>query len=157
MAAWALSTAPSTRSQHELVFVFQNGPGPAVNNVQLGSKGRYRTNVWSYPGANSLHAGRAEQLAMHPTVKPVALVADAILDCSRQSGLVLDPFVGSGTTILAAERTGRRARAMEIDPHYVDVAIRRWQDRTGQEATLATDGCSFAVVAAARSTPDAGR
>lgn len=135
------------RSQHELVFVFQNGPGKAINNVELGSKGRYRTNVWSYPGANSLHAERAEQLAMHPTVKPVALVADAILDCSHRGGLVLDPFAGSGTTILAAERTGRRARAIEIDPLYVDVAIRRWQDRTGQQAMLAGDGRSFAEVA----------
>ena len=138
------------RSQHELVWVFQNGTGRAINNVELGAKGRYRTNVWNYPGLNSLHPGRAGQLAMHPTVKPVALVADAILDCSRRGGLVLDPFAGSGTTIMAAERTGRRGCGIEIDPAYADVAVRRWQERTRRTAVLAGDGRSFAEVAAAR-------
>ena len=130
--------------------MFQNGTGRAINNVELGAKGRYRTNVWNYPGLNSLHPGRAGQLAMHPTVKPVALVADAILDCSRRGGLVLDPFAGSGTTIMAAERTGRRGCGIEIDPAYADVAVRRWQERTRRTAVLAGDGRSFAEVAAAR-------
>lgn len=134
------------RSQHELVWVFQNGPGRVVNNVELGATGRYRTNVWSYPGLTSMGRGRDKQLAMHPTVKPVALVADAILDCSRRGDLVLDPFAGSGTTILAAHRTGRRAACVEIDPAYADVALRRWQQATGQEAVLAASGRSFAEV-----------
>jgi 16S rRNA G966 N2-methylase RsmD len=138
------------RSQHELVWVFQNGPGRAINNVQLGANGRYRTNVWHYPGLSSFRSGRDQQLEMHPTVKPVALVADAMLDCSRRGGIVLDPFAGSGTTIIAAQRTGRRGFAMEIDPVYVDVAIRRWQEVTGQQAVLATHGRTFTEVAAAR-------
>jgi DNA modification methylase len=92
---------------------------------------------------NTLKPGRLDELAMHPTVKPVALVADAIKDCSRRNGLVLDPFDGSGTILIAAERTGRRARAMEIDPHYVDVAVKRWQDYTGKLAVLAVTGQTF--------------
>jgi hypothetical protein len=103
------------RSKHELVFVWKNGRAPHVNNFELGQNGRSRTNVWDYAGVNSLKAGRLDELAMHPTVKPVALVADAIRDCSRRNGLVLDPFVGSGTTLIAAERTGRKARALEVD------------------------------------------
>jgi len=134
------------RSQHELVGVFQNGPGKSVNNVQLGGLGRYRTNVWSYPGMNSFQQGRDELLEMHPTVKPVALVADAILDCSRPNDVVLDPFMGSGTTILAAERTRRRAFGIEIDPTYIDVAIRRWQERTNQAAVLHGDGRTFDTI-----------
>jgi hypothetical protein len=104
------------RSKHELVFVFKAGTAPHINNVALGKHGRYRTNVWDYPGVNSLKAGRLEELALHPTVKPVALVADAILDCSNRGGLVLDCFLGSGTTLIAAEKTGRRAAGMELDP-----------------------------------------
>ena len=96
------------RSQHELVFVFKSGSAPHINNVELGKHGRYRTNVWSYAGANSVQPTATSDLAMHPTVKPVALVADAILDCSKRNGLVLDAFGGSGTTLVAAERTGRR-------------------------------------------------
>jgi DNA modification methylase len=92
---------------------------------------------------NTLKPGRLDELAMHPTVKPVGLVADAIKDCSRRNGLVLDPFAGSGTVLIAAERTGRRARAMEIDPHYVDVAVKRWQDYTGKSAVLAATGQAF--------------
>jgi len=139
------------RSKHEFVCVFKSGREPHLNNVQLGRFGRYRTNVWDYPGVNSLHEGRMEELAMHPTVKPVALVADAILDCSRRGDLVLDPFVGSGTTIIAAERTTRRARAIEIDPHYCDVAIRRWQDFTGEPAIHQTSRLSFQEMADKRS------
>ena len=110
------------RSRHELVFVWKNGSAPHINTFELGQFGRSRSNVWDYPGVNSLKPNRLEELAMHPTVKPVALVADAIKDCSRRNDLVLDPFAGSGTVLIAAERTGRRAAALEIDPHYVDVA-----------------------------------
>ena len=130
------------RSKHELVFVWKNGTAPHINNFELGQHGRHRTNVWDYAGVNTLRAGRLEELAMHPTVKPVALVADAIKDVSaRQS--VLDPFAGSGTVLIAAERTGRKARALEIDPAYVDVAIRRWQTYTGKSAVLAETGETF--------------
>lgn len=131
------------RSKHELVFVFKNGSAPHINNFGLGQHGRYRTNVWDYAGVNSLKADRDEELAMHPTVKPVAMVADAIRDCSRRGGIVLDAFSGSGTTIIAAEQTGRRARAIELDPRYVDVAIRRWQQLTGGSAKLVGTDSSF--------------
>jgi DNA modification methylase len=140
------------RSQHELVFVWKSGTEPHINNFELGQHGRNRTNVWSYPGITSMRRGRLEQLAMHPTVKPVALVADAIKDCSRRGGLVLDPFCGSGTILIAAERTGRKARAMEIDPHYVDVAIRRWQAYTGKSAVLAGSDETFETVEEQRSS-----
>jgi hypothetical protein len=113
------------RSQHELVFVFKAGNGPHINNVELGKHGRYRTNIWSYPGINSFGKDRDAELALHPTVKPVKLVADAILDCSKRGGIVLDPFAGSGTTLVAAERTGRRGYGIELDPLYIDVIIRR--------------------------------
>lgn len=122
------------RSQHELVFVFKSGEGPHINNVQLGKHGRYRTNVWEYPGVNSLHKDRMEELSFHPTVKPINLVADAIRDCSKRRGIILDPFGGSGTTLLAAERTGRQARLIELDPHYCDVIVKRWEKMTGQTA-----------------------
>ena len=131
------------RSKHELVFVFKNGSAPHINNVELGKHGRYRTNVWDYPGQSSLHGQRDKELAMHPTVKPLAMVSDAILDCSHRGGLVLDPFGGSGTTLIAAEKTGRQARLMEIEPRYVDVTIRRWQEQTGKEAIHAKSGKSF--------------
>lgn len=120
------------RSKHELVFVFKKGEEPHVNNVNLGAAGRYRTNVWDYPGVNSF-SGR-DDLDMHPTVKPVSLVADAIRDCSHRGGIVLDPFGGSGTTLIAAERTKRKARLIEIDPHYCDTTVRRWQALTGGTA-----------------------
>lgn len=131
------------RSKHEFVFVFKHGTEPHINNVELGKHGRYRTNVWDYPGQSSSHADRDEELAMHPTVKPVALVADAILDCSDRNDLVLDPFGGSGTTLLAAERTGRRARLIELDPRYVDVTIRRWQLLTGKGSVHVESGRTF--------------
>lgn len=133
------------RSKHELVFVFKNGAAAHINNFGLGEKGRYRTNVWDYAGVNSLKKGRDEELAMHPTVKPVAMVADAIRDCSNRNGLVLDVFSGSGTTIIAAERTGRRCYAMELDPLYADVAIRRWQAETGLEAINLKHDASFEI------------
>jgi DNA modification methylase len=113
------------RSQHELIFVFKNGHAPHINNVELGRHGRYRTNVWTYAGMNAFGADRDNELALHPTVKPLDLVADAILDCSDRGGLVLDAFAGSGTTLLAAEKTGRRGYGIELDPHYCDVIVRR--------------------------------
>jgi DNA modification methylase len=134
------------RSKHELVLAFKKGGAPHINNFELGQHGRYRSNVWDYPGISSLRAGRAEQLAMHPTVKPVAMIADAIRDCSKRGGIVLDAFSGSGTTIMAAEQTGRHARAVEFDQHYVDVAVRRWQSETGQQAILEGTGMTFAAM-----------
>jgi DNA modification methylase len=133
------------RSQHELVFVFKNGKSPHRNNVQLGQFGRSRTNVWNYPGANSFSRSSSEGdlLALHPTVKPVAMVGDAIMDCSARGDVVLDPFLGSGTTLVAAERTGRICCALELDPAYVDTAVRRWQAFTGEVAYRLADGQSF--------------
>ncbi|WP_108811841.1 DNA methyltransferase [Sphingorhabdus sp. Alg231-15] len=122
------------RSKHELIFAFKSGSAKHINNFELGQHGRYRTNVWDYAGINSLKEGRDEELAMHPTVKPTQLVADAILDCSKRGGIILDAFSGSGTTIIAAEQTGRHCRAIELDPHYCDVAIKRWQSMTGKQA-----------------------
>jgi DNA modification methylase len=138
------------RSKHELIAVFKKGTAPHINNFGLGAKGRYRTNVLDYPGVNSLHPARRGDLELHPTTKPVALVADLMRDCSRRNGIILDPFGGSGTTILAAERTGRIARLIELDPLYVDTAIRRWEKITGIPARLGTSGLSFEQVAAER-------
>ena len=148
------------RSKHELVFAWKSGTAAHINNVELGQHGRNRTNVWEYAGITSMRRGRLEELAMHPTVKPVALVADAIKDCSRRHGIVLDPFAGSGTILVAAERTGRRARALEIDPVFVDVAIRRWQCFTGKSATLADTTRTFEAIEQERTgggAPDATR
>lgn len=130
------------RSQHELIAVYKNGRAKHINNFGLGESGRHRSNVWPYAGMNTLTRERMEELQLHPTVKPVALVADAIRDCSKRGGIILDPFCGSGTTILAAEITGRRAFTLEIDPAYVDVAIRRWQRVTG-EVAVRQDGVRF--------------
>jgi hypothetical protein len=134
------------RSKHELVFIWKSGTAPHINTFELGQYGRSRSNVWEYAGVNSLKPGRLEELAMHPTVKPVALVADAIKDCSRRNDLVLDPFAGSGTVLIAAERTGRKARALEIDPRYVDVAVRRWENYAGKAAVLSATGGTFEEV-----------
>jgi DNA modification methylase len=138
------------RSQHEMVFVFKNGTAPHINNVELGKHGRYRTNIWTYAGANTFSATREADLAMHPTVKPVALVADAILDCSRRKGIVLDAFAGSGTTLVAAERTGRRGYGIELDPLYCDTILRRVSAIAKVEARLLATGQTFDEVAAAR-------
>lgn len=138
------------RSRHEEVFVFKNGKSAHINNVQLGRYGRNRTNVWNYPGANGFaRKNSIDDFDSHPTVKPVRLVEDAILDSTHRSDVVLDPFLGSGTTILAAERTGRRGFGIELDPVHVDTAIRRWERMTGQKA-LNHDGLSFEEVAASR-------
>jgi DNA modification methylase len=138
------------RSKHELIAVFKNGAAQHINNFGLGSIGRYRANVLDYPSVNCLHPARRGELDLHPTVKPVALVADLIRDCSRRNGIILDPFGGSGTTILAAERTGRVARAIELDPLYVDVAIRRWERITDISAKHAKTGLTFSETAAKR-------
>jgi DNA modification methylase len=122
------------RSQHEFVFVFKTGTARHINNFGMGGGGRYRTNVWDYPGLTGFGSSRDEELTMHPTVKPVALVADAIRDCSHRGDLVLDAFGGSGTTMLAADTCGRRARLIEADPLYCDTIIRRFEKATGQRA-----------------------
>jgi DNA modification methylase len=140
------------RSKHELVFVFKLGTAPHINTFGLGDTGRYRTNVWNYPGISSLSAKRSEELAMHPTVKPVALVADAIRDCSKRGDIVLDAFGGSGTTLIAAEKTGRRARLIEYDPHYCDTILRRFEAVTGKQAVLLESGETFEDVAERRKT-----
>lgn len=133
------------RSQHELVFVFRNGKEKHRNNVQLGRFGRNRTNIWQYPTINSLSktGDEGNLLALHPTVKPVALVADALLDCSAPGDVVLDAFLGSGSTLIAAERTGRSCYGIELDPVYVDTAIQRWQRYTGAHAIDAASGRRF--------------
>lgn len=136
------------RSRHELVLAFKKGKAAHINNFELGQRGRYRTNVWEYAGLNSGGASRLEELALHPTVKPVALLADAMLDCSHRNGIVLDAFGGSGSTMIAAERTGRRARLVELDPIYVDRAVRRWQAFAGENAVHAETGRTFAEHAA---------
>ena len=137
------------RSQHELVFVFKSGTAPHINNVELGKHGRYRTNVWSYAGVNSF-GGDRDDLSLHPTVKPVAMVADAIRDCSHRKAIVLDAFAGSGTTLIAAEKTGRRGYGIEIDPAYCDVTIRRLHAVCGLDAVLDATGQPFAEVEALR-------
>lgn len=138
------------RSKHELVCVFKIGANAHINNFGLGDTGRYRTNVWDYPGISSLGAGRAEALEMHPTVKPTALVADAIRDCSHRGDLILDPFAGSGTTLVAAETCGRSARLIEYDPIYCDVIIRRYERLTGKQTLLADGGSSFGDLESSR-------
>jgi DNA modification methylase len=136
------------RSQHEFVFVFKSQKGSHRNNIQLGQYGRNRTNVWNYPCANSFSRSGDEGnlLALHPTVKPAALVGDAIMDCTERGAIVLDSFLGSGTTVIAAERTGRRCYGLEIDPRYVDTIVRRWQAFTRDVAIHSETGRSFAEI-----------
>jgi DNA modification methylase len=145
------------RSQHELVLVFKQGRSAHRNNVQLGQFGRNRSNVWHYPGVNSFARCGEEGnlLALHPTVKPVAMVADAVLDCSVRGEIVLDAFLGSGTTVIAAERTGRRCFALELDAGHVDTSVRRWQAQTGGSARHAASGRSFDDLACEAEAADA--
>ena len=153
LCVWAKGNAGQGsfyRNEHELVGVFVIGEDPHRNNVQLGRFGRNRSNLWQYAGVNSFGAGRDEALSMHPTVKPVAMIADAIRDCTSRGDTVLDPFLGSGTTLIAAEKTGRRCCGLEYEPAYVDVAVRRWQAFTKADATLEGDGRTFDEIAAAR-------
>lgn len=139
------------RSKHELAFVFKNGDGPHTNTFELGQHGRYRTNVWEYAGVNTFKSGRLDELAMHPTVKPVAMLADAIRDVTKRSAIILDPFAGSGSTLIAAEKTGRHARCIEYEPKYCDVIVRRWQAYTGKAATFEGIDLTFEDFEAARS------
>jgi DNA modification methylase len=153
IVVWAKTNAGQGsfyRSQHEFICVYKSGDAAHINNFELGQHGRNRSNVWTYAGVNTFRAGRLEDLSTHPTVKPVALVADAMRDCSRRGDIVLDPFIGSGTTILAAERVGRRGYGLELNPLYVDAAVRRWQAYTRRDAILKTSGQSFDELATAR-------
>jgi hypothetical protein len=153
LVVWAKTNAGMGslyRSQHELIAVFKKGAAAHVNNVALGRWGRRRTNVWTYPGMNGFCAEREQALGWHPTVKPVALVEDAIKDCSNRGGLVLDGFAGAGTTLIAAERAGRRGFGLEIDPRYVDVALRRFRDFAGCEPIHADSGRPLAEIEARR-------
>jgi DNA modification methylase len=146
LCVWSKSNASMGslyRSQHELVFVFKNGTRPHINNVELGRFGRNRTNIWNYAGASSFGSTRDTELAMHPTVKPLSLVADAILDCSKRGGIVLDAFAGSGTTLIAAEKTGRRGYGIELDPYYSDTIVRRFEDVYGLKAVHVETGLEF--------------
>jgi DNA modification methylase len=145
MRGWGHS---NYRSQHEFVFVFKSQKGSHRNNIQLGQYGRNRTNVWNYPCANSFSRSGDEGnlLALHPTIKPAALVGDAIMDCTERGGIVLDSFLGSGTTVIAAARTGRHCYGLEIDPRYVDTIVRRWQAYTRDAAILSKTGRSFAEI-----------
>lgn len=142
------------RSRHELVFVFKNGKGAHLNNVQLGRFGRNRSNVWNYAGSNGFARGdKKSSIQMHPTVKPIAMVSDAILDSTKRNDIVLDPYMGSGTTILAAERTGRRGYGIELDPLYVDTAIARWEKLTGHQACHVSGDTFATVMMKRRSAP----
>lgn len=138
------------RSRHELVFAFKKGTAPHINSFELGQHGRYRTNVWEYRGVNTMRAGRMEELALHPTVKPVAMIADAIKDVSKRGEIVLDAFGGSGSTLIAAHKTGRRARLIELDPIYVDRIVKRWQAFAHDDAVLEGTEQSFAEITSLR-------
>ena len=131
------------RSQHELILVFKKGTAEHINSFGLGQTGRYRTNLWTHAGMASFGPDRNASLAMHPTVKPVALVADALRDCSRRGDIVIDSFGGSGSTLIAAEKTGRKARLIEFEPIYCDTIVRRWQQFTGKAAILIDTGETF--------------
>jgi DNA modification methylase len=149
LIAWVKTNAGQGsfyRSQHELIGVFRVGATPHLNTIELGRHGRSRSNVWHYAGANTFRASRMSDLRAHPTVKPIAMIADAIKDCTRRNAIVLDTFCGSGTTILAAERVGRRGYGLEIDPGYVDVAVRRWQAFSGRDALHVGSGFTFEEV-----------
>ena len=141
------------RSRHELIFAFKHLTAAHINSFELGQHGRYRTNVWQYKGVNTLKSGRLDELALHPTVKPVAMIADAIKDVSQRSAIVLDAFGGSGSTLIAAHKTGRRARLIELDPIYVDRTIRRWQSYAHDDAFLTATGERFNDLAGERMFP----
>jgi DNA modification methylase len=138
------------RAQTELIPLWKTGKAPHINNIELGRHGRYRTTLWTYAGANTFRRGRMEDLASHPTVKPCAMVMDAIKDCSKRNGIILDPFGRSGTTLIAAAKTKRRGYLMELDPPYVDVAIKRWETLFKREARHAETGLTFAEITAQR-------
>jgi DNA modification methylase len=153
LVVWAKTNAGMGslyRSQHELLPLFRKGDAPYVNNVALGKKGRYRSNVWTYPGASSLGSDARRGLQDHPTVKPTAMLADALLDLTHRGDIVLDPFLGSGSTLIAAEKTNRICRGVELDPLYVDVIIRRYEAGAGQAAVLVDTGETFKDLARRR-------
>jgi len=139
-----------TLTQYELIGVFQVGDGPHVNNIELGRYGRNRSNLWTYAGVNGFGSGRLEYLHMHPTVKPTSLIVDAMRDCSVRGDIILDTFAGSGSTLIACEKVGRRGYGIEIEPRYVDVTIRRWEAVTKADAVLEGDGRTFAEINAER-------
>ena len=146
ICVWAKSNAGMGslyRSQHELICVFEAGAESPLNNIELGRHGRNRSNLWTYRGFNAFGSDREELLASHPTVKPVLMIADALRDVTRRGGIVLDTFLGSGSTLMAAEETGRRCFGIELDPLYVDLAIRRWQTKTACDALHAETGELF--------------
>ncbi len=142
------------RSAHELYPFFRKGSSAHINNVQLGRHGRWRTNVWTYPGGSSLNSDSRDGLEFHPTVKPVGLIEDVLLDITNRGDIVVDCFAGSGSTVIAAERTDRRCMMIEIDGPYCDVIIKRWQEMTDKEAVLEETQVTFASTAAARSADD---
>ena len=155
LCVWSKRSGPMGslyRSQHELVFVFENGRAPHQNNIQLGKNGRHRSNVWEYAGVNGFDPHRDKDHVAPPTVKPVAMIADAIRDCSKRGDIILDPFARSGTILIAAERTGRKAAAIELDPRHVDTAVKRWQQSTGQPATLLASGETYDQTAERRAS-----
>ena len=140
------------RSQHELLPLFKKGDAPHINNIELGKKGRWRSNVWTYPGASSLGSDARRGLKDHPTVKPTAMLEDALLDLTNRGDIVIDPFLGSGSALIAAEKTGRVCRGVEIDPVYVDVIVRRYEAATGEAATLIETGETFEALGARRAS-----
>ena len=150
LIAWVKTNAGQGsfyRSQHELIGVFRAGTAAHLNTIELGRHGRNRSNVWTYAGVNTFRSGRKADLEAHPTIKPVAMIADAIKDCTSRNDIVLDSFCGSGATLLAAERVGRRGYGLEIDPLYVDLAIQRWESFTGRDAINSVSGLTFEEVA----------
>jgi DNA modification methylase len=140
------------RPQHELLPLFKKGSAPHVNNVELGKRGRWRSNVWTYPGASSLSSDARRGLQDHPTVKPTAMLEDALLDLTGRNDIVIDPFLGSGSTLIAAEKTGRVCRGVELDPLYVDVIVRRYEAATRNAAILVETGETFAALSASRAS-----
>ena len=138
------------RSQHELLPLFTKGSRPHVNNIELGKRGRWRSNLWTYPGASSLGSDARRGLKDHPTVKPTAMLEDALLDLTNRGDIVIDPFLGSGSTLIAAEATGRVCRGVELDPLYVDVIARRYEAATGNQAVLVETGETFQALGARR-------
>ena len=153
LVVWAKTNAGMGslyRSQHELLPLFKKGTAPHVNNVELGKRGRWRSNVWSYPGASSLGSDARRGLQDHPTVKPTAMLEDALLDLTDRGDIVVDPFLGSGSTLIAADKTGRVCRGIELDPLYVDVILRRYEAATGEPAVLVETGERFEALAARR-------
>jgi DNA modification methylase len=146
MPAWAAFN----RSQHELLPLFKKGDAPHVNNVELGNRGRWRSNLWTYPGASSLGSDARRGLQDHPTVKPTAMLEDAILDLTNRGEIVIDPFLGSGSSLMAAHKTGRICRGVELDPLYVDVIVRRYEAATGNGAVLVETGETFMELSARR-------